>query len=96
MNFLNFRAFCEHTWDLRQLSLFFRDSRLDIKQPQKSLGLTWEFAKAQLLLKGRNVLPKPREMGKWELLLRQFWNLLWVLLIGASCLSLLQFFLDRR
>nr|CAD2205473.1 unnamed protein product [Meloidogyne enterolobii] len=38
----------------------------------------------------------PREMGKWELLLKQFWNLLWVLLIGASCLSLLQFFLDTR
>uniref|UniRef100_A0A1I8AYZ5 Cation_ATPase_N domain-containing protein n=1 Tax=Meloidogyne hapla TaxID=6305 RepID=A0A1I8AYZ5_MELHA len=89
-------SFCEHIWDLRQLSLFFRDSRIDVKQPQKSLGLTWEFAKAQLLLKGRNVLPKPREMGKWELLLRQFWNLLWVLLIGASCLSLLQFFLDTR
>ncbi|KAF7632326.1 Cation_ATPase_N domain-containing protein [Meloidogyne graminicola] len=87
-------AFCEHIWDLKQLSLFFRDSRIDIKQPQKSLGLTWEFAKSQLLLKGRNILPKPKEMSKWELLLKQFWNLLWVLLIGASCLSLLQFFLD--
>ncbi|KAL3100665.1 hypothetical protein niasHT_020944 [Heterodera trifolii] len=87
-------AFCEHTWDIVQLQQNFPDSSVDAVDVRRSRGIATEKAQLFLLRNGPNVLPAPKEMSSVELLIRQFWNLLWALLIGAATLSLLQFFLD--
>ncbi|KAL3101482.1 hypothetical protein niasHT_020801 [Heterodera trifolii] len=87
-------AFCEHTWDIVQLQENFPNSSVDAADVRRSRGIATEKAQLFLLRNGPNVLPAPKEMSSVELLIRQFWNLLWALLIGAATLSLLQFFLD--
>ncbi|KAI3420118.1 hypothetical protein GPALN_003443 [Globodera pallida] len=87
-------AFCEHTWDIVQLQDNFPESSIDTADVRRSRGLATDRALLFLQRNGPNVLPAPKEMSSVELLIRQFWNLLWALLIGAATLSLLQFFLD--
>jgi hypothetical protein len=45
-------------------------------------------------INGPNKLPAPPEISDLRLFLSQFLNLLWILLFGASTLSLIGFFLD--
>ncbi|KAI1707298.1 e1-E2 ATPase domain-containing protein [Ditylenchus destructor] len=87
-------AFCEHTWDMDQIDDNFPNSHINIHNIASSKGLSTKEAEYRLAQNGPNALPKPKEISNFELFLRQFWNLLWALLIGASTLSLLQFFLD--
>lgn len=53
-----------------------------------------EEAKRCLERDGRNALTPPEEISNWLLLLRQFLNMFWLLLIAAGVLSLITYFLD--
>uniref|UniRef100_A0A915DYZ5 Cation-transporting P-type ATPase N-terminal domain-containing protein n=1 Tax=Ditylenchus dipsaci TaxID=166011 RepID=A0A915DYZ5_9BILA len=87
-------AFCEHFWNLEDISENYPTSNINCKNPLHSKGLNSSTAERVLIKNGANSLPEPKEISNFELFIRQFWNLLWALLIGASTLSLLQFFLE--
>uniref|UniRef100_A0A914BV26 Cation-transporting P-type ATPase N-terminal domain-containing protein n=1 Tax=Acrobeloides nanus TaxID=290746 RepID=A0A914BV26_9BILA len=85
-------SFCEHTWDVDRCEGFFKDSNINVRNPEQSKGLTKSQAEHLLEKHGPNELPKPKEMSDLELFLRQFLNLLWVVLAIASTLTLAGFF----
>ena len=87
-------TFAEHTWELERTDSNYPDSNIDVKCPQLSRGLTSKKAEHRLIKNGPNSLPTPKEISNLELFIKQFWNMLWILLIGASALSLMQFALD--
>jgi len=88
--------FSEHTWDVLNIEANHPDSHIDVKHPASSAGLSATKAAKLLMRNGLNKLAEPKEISNFELFIKQFWNLLWALLIGASTLSLLQFFLDTE
>lgn len=71
-------------------------SNIDVQQPAKSKGLSVKLAEHVLALNGLNCLPEPKDTSALKLFLMQFANLLWMLLIAAATLSLLNFFLNMK
>ncbi|PAV84326.1 hypothetical protein WR25_24799 [Diploscapter pachys] len=85
-------SFSEHTWDIEKLQQNFLDSNIAVDKPDKSKGLSQEKADELLRVNGPNILPKQKEMSDLELFIRQFLNILWILLIVAALLTLVSFF----
>ncbi|PAV71600.1 hypothetical protein WR25_22369 isoform D [Diploscapter pachys] len=84
--------FSEHTWDIEKLEQNFPDSNIAVDKPDKSKGLSQEKADELLRINGPNILPKQKEMSDLELFIRQFLNILWILLIVAALLTLVSYF----
>uniref|UniRef100_A0AC34F342 Cation-transporting P-type ATPase N-terminal domain-containing protein n=1 Tax=Panagrolaimus sp. ES5 TaxID=591445 RepID=A0AC34F342_9BILA len=89
-------AFSEHTWDAEELSLNHNQSNINLKQPQQSKGLSQAAAADLLLRNGPNALPKPKEISDLRLFLKQFANLLWILLLVTDALSLIAFIANPK
>ncbi|KAI1703335.1 e1-E2 ATPase domain-containing protein [Ditylenchus destructor] len=89
-------SFSEHTWDLELLSRNHPDSNINLENPILSGGLSSKKAEDLLMRNGPNCLPPPKEISNLRLFLQQFLNLLWVLLIFAATLSLLEFILMTK
>ncbi|CZR14537.1 Cation-transporting P-type ATPase N-terminal domain-containing protein [Caenorhabditis elegans] len=87
-------SFNEHHLDMRQLSEKFSMSKLDIVDPKVSRGLSKQVAAERLESDGRNALSPPKVISNWKLFLRQFKNLLWILMFGAAALSLVAYIYD--
>uniref|UniRef100_A0A914UYP3 Cation-transporting P-type ATPase N-terminal domain-containing protein n=1 Tax=Plectus sambesii TaxID=2011161 RepID=A0A914UYP3_9BILA len=87
-------SFTEHHLDRHELTELFLLSNINASQPTASQGLSAEEAQRCLERDGRNALTPPVEISDWQLLLRQFLNMFWLLLIAAGILSLITYFLD--
>uniref|UniRef100_A0A7E4ZY01 Cation_ATPase_N domain-containing protein n=1 Tax=Panagrellus redivivus TaxID=6233 RepID=A0A7E4ZY01_PANRE len=87
--------FCEQTWDMDKIVTHHSESGIDLKNPQKSTGMSSGRAGEQLLKLGPNALPKQKEISDIALFLKQFLNLLWVLLLVTDALSLIAFISNR-
>uniref|UniRef100_A0A914WB99 Cation-transporting P-type ATPase N-terminal domain-containing protein n=1 Tax=Plectus sambesii TaxID=2011161 RepID=A0A914WB99_9BILA len=87
-------TFIEHQLDCDQLAELFSDSQINVENPNISNGLSSQDAADRLKRDGRNALTPPKEISSWKLLVRQFMNMFWVLLIAAGVLSLITYFLD--
>ncbi|KAI1697156.1 e1-E2 ATPase domain-containing protein [Ditylenchus destructor] len=86
----------EHTWSIPQIILNYRDSHIDEDKPEKSKGLDHGRARDLLQINGPNKLPAPKEISDIKLFLKQFLNLLWILLAAAAALTLVSHFADSN
>uniref|UniRef100_A0A914PJL4 Cation-transporting P-type ATPase N-terminal domain-containing protein n=1 Tax=Panagrolaimus davidi TaxID=227884 RepID=A0A914PJL4_9BILA len=86
----------EHKWDAKKIASKFKESGINVENPMESNGLSESEAKNLLQKNGKNELPKAKEMSDLELFLRQFLNLLWVLLLVADGLSFIGYLSDTR
>uniref|UniRef100_A0AC34F4S3 Cation-transporting P-type ATPase N-terminal domain-containing protein n=1 Tax=Panagrolaimus sp. ES5 TaxID=591445 RepID=A0AC34F4S3_9BILA len=84
----------EHKWDAKKYASKFKESGINIENPLESKGLSASDAKKKLEENGKNELPKTKEMSDLELFLRQFLNLLWLLLLVADGLSFIGYLSD--
>ncbi|KAI1704572.1 e1-E2 ATPase domain-containing protein [Ditylenchus destructor] len=84
----------EHTWNIPQIISNYRDSHIDEDKPEKSKGLDHGRARELLQINGPNKLPAPKEISDIKLFLKQFLNLLWILLAAAAALTLVSYFSD--
>jgi magnesium-transporting ATPase (P-type) len=89
------KSFHEHQLTAEELSEQFPDSGIDVDEPKNSTGLSSSAAAEKLKKDGPNALKPPEEKSDWMLLLEQFLNLFWLLMIGAGILSLITYILDR-
>ena len=87
-------AFCEHTWNIDKIAHRFMRSNIDVRNPKETKGLSSEKAAEYLERFGKNELPKPKEISNWRLFIKQFANLLWILLLIIDLLSLIGFIAD--
>jgi sodium/potassium-transporting ATPase subunit alpha len=88
------RSFTEQHLNFEQLAKLHPKSRINVKNPKKTIGLSARDAADRLVTDGRNWLPPPKELSNWRLLLKQFLNFFWLLLVGAGILSLITYALD--
>uniref|UniRef100_A0A914PFW4 Cation-transporting P-type ATPase N-terminal domain-containing protein n=1 Tax=Panagrolaimus davidi TaxID=227884 RepID=A0A914PFW4_9BILA len=86
----------EHKWGAKKIATKFKESGINVENPMESNGLSESDAKNLLQKNGKNELPKAKEMSDLELFLRQFLNLLWVLLLVADGLSFIGYLSDTR
>ncbi|TKR73652.1 hypothetical protein L596_020938 [Steinernema carpocapsae] len=70
------------------------NSHINCANPKISKGLSKEAAEKRLQQDGPNVLAPPKEINNLMLFLRQFLNMFWILMMGASILSLITYFID--
>lgn len=87
-------SFTEHHLGREELSQLFPSSKINPNQPMGSNGLSEDEARRCLERDGRNALTPPKEISNWMLLLKQFLNMFWLLLIAAGILSLITYALD--
>jgi magnesium-transporting ATPase (P-type) len=88
------RSFKEHHMSVEDIGQLHSSSGINTADVQRSSGLTNKEAADRLVTFGRNSLPPPKELSNWRLLLKQFLNFFWLLLIGAGILSLITYALD--
>uniref|UniRef100_A0A914WUB4 Cation-transporting P-type ATPase N-terminal domain-containing protein n=1 Tax=Plectus sambesii TaxID=2011161 RepID=A0A914WUB4_9BILA len=88
------KQFTEHQMTLEELSQEYPDSGINADKPDNSSGLSSGDAKARLEKDGPNALKPPKGKSDWMLLLEQFLNLFWLLMIGAGILSMVTYVLD--
>uniref|UniRef100_A0A914D505 Cation-transporting P-type ATPase N-terminal domain-containing protein n=1 Tax=Acrobeloides nanus TaxID=290746 RepID=A0A914D505_9BILA len=84
-------SYTEHTWEIDIIKEQYASSGINIQHPSQSYGLSTSEAKELLEKNGPNALPKAKEITNFELLGRQFLNVLWGLLLVAAILSLIAF-----
>ncbi|ULT85996.1 hypothetical protein L5515_005819 [Caenorhabditis briggsae] len=87
-------SFVEHQLHIAQLSERFYQSKVDIVEPKKSKGLSRQEAAHKLKTEGRNALSPPKTISNMQLFIRQFKNLLWLLMFGAAALCFLTYIYD--
>lgn len=83
--------YSEHTWDLEKIVENHPNSRIDLKNIQQSKGLSNFQAKDLQMKNGPNSLPKPKEISDIALFIKQFLNLLWILLLATDFFALVAF-----
>uniref|UniRef100_A0A914EHQ3 Cation-transporting P-type ATPase N-terminal domain-containing protein n=1 Tax=Acrobeloides nanus TaxID=290746 RepID=A0A914EHQ3_9BILA len=89
-------SYCEHTWDLDRVRDSYPSSKINIRNPGHSQGLSSSEAKQLLEKNGPNALPKAKEITDLELLGRQFLNFLWGLLLLAAVFSFISFIRQEK
>ncbi|KAI1723202.1 e1-E2 ATPase domain-containing protein [Ditylenchus destructor] len=87
-------SYHEHTWDIRETIRHNKDSNIDKENPERSKGLSSQKAREFLEQNGPNKLPAPKEISDWKLFIKQFMNMLWILLGVAAALTLVSYFAD--
>uniref|UniRef100_A0A914WVQ3 Cation-transporting P-type ATPase N-terminal domain-containing protein n=1 Tax=Plectus sambesii TaxID=2011161 RepID=A0A914WVQ3_9BILA len=87
-------SFIEHTLERPQLAALYKDSGIDVVYPNKSGGLSETMAQQRLKSDGPNRLTPPKEPSDAMMLLQQFLNMFWLMLMGAGTASLIIYFID--
>ncbi|CAI5442197.1 unnamed protein product [Caenorhabditis angaria] len=87
-------SFIEHQMPLDQISQRYSDSNINFYDVSKSKGLSDDLAEQKTKTSGRNELSPPKIISNWQLFLRQFQNLLWLLMFGAAALCFLTYAYD--
>uniref|UniRef100_A0A914WZQ4 Cation-transporting P-type ATPase N-terminal domain-containing protein n=1 Tax=Plectus sambesii TaxID=2011161 RepID=A0A914WZQ4_9BILA len=87
-------SFIEHTLKRQEIAALYKDSGIDVEYPNKSCGLSETLARGRLELDGPNALTPPKELSNAMLLLHQFLNMFWLMLMGAGTASLIIYFID--
>uniref|UniRef100_A0A914XAW3 Cation-transporting P-type ATPase N-terminal domain-containing protein n=1 Tax=Plectus sambesii TaxID=2011161 RepID=A0A914XAW3_9BILA len=87
-------TFIEHTLEQQEIAALYKDSGIDVENPNKSCGLSDTLARERLELDGSNALTPPKELSNAMLLLHQFLNTFWLMLMGAGTASLIIYFID--
>ena len=83
-----------HLLSLEELAAVYSHSRIDVKHPRKSEGLSTDDAERILRQDGRNVLTPPRKDSILVQILKQFTDPFLVLLILAGVLSTIAYVID--
>uniref|UniRef100_A0A914WL00 Cation-transporting P-type ATPase N-terminal domain-containing protein n=1 Tax=Plectus sambesii TaxID=2011161 RepID=A0A914WL00_9BILA len=87
-------SFIEHTLERQEIAALYKESGIDVDNPNKSCGLSETLTRKRLELDGPNKLTPPKELSNAMLLLQQFLNMFWLMLMGAGTASLIIYFID--
>uniref|UniRef100_A0A914WE60 Cation-transporting P-type ATPase N-terminal domain-containing protein n=1 Tax=Plectus sambesii TaxID=2011161 RepID=A0A914WE60_9BILA len=87
-------SFIEHTLERQEIAALYKDSGIDVDNPNKSCGLSETLTRKRLEQDGPNKLTPPKELSNAMLLLQQFLNMFWLMLMGAGTASLIIYFID--
>jgi magnesium-transporting ATPase (P-type) len=82
--------------ELYEISKRNPESNINVKDIEKSGGLSSDQAQERLKLYGGNVLTPPKKMPEWKRFLLQFKNMFMILLNTCALLSLIAYFLGAN
>ncbi|KAI6198438.1 Cation-ATPase-N domain-containing protein [Aphelenchoides besseyi] len=86
-------SYVEHHLSLEELSEIYNNSFIDVDNPEESDGLDTTEAMKRLRDGGRNVLKAPKDFSNFQLFAKQFLHRFWLLLMIASVLSFISYFI---
>ncbi|CAD5220868.1 unnamed protein product [Bursaphelenchus okinawaensis] len=88
-------SYVEHQLSVEELKDIYADSYIDADQPECSDGLGQHEAKKRLHDGGPNLVEKPKQQSRWNFLLNQHFYKFWLLLFGASILSIMAYIISE-
>jgi sodium/potassium-transporting ATPase subunit alpha len=91
---VGFAALTQHLLTIEEVAKLFPESKIDPKSPDSSLGLTEQQVEVLRQQYGLNALTPPPEISQLLLYLRQYADMLMVLLHAAGWLSLITYFFN--
>ncbi|CAD5228213.1 unnamed protein product [Bursaphelenchus xylophilus] len=84
-------SYVEHQLSVEELKDIYADSYIDADQPECSDGLGLHEARKRFQDGGPNLVEKPKQKSRWNYLLNQHFYKFWLLLLGASILSIVAY-----
>uniref|UniRef100_A0A915ECQ7 Cation-transporting P-type ATPase N-terminal domain-containing protein n=1 Tax=Ditylenchus dipsaci TaxID=166011 RepID=A0A915ECQ7_9BILA len=84
-------SYVEHCLTVEQLAEIYKDSYIDVINPELSDGLSTFEARKRLRDGGMNILSKPKRVSNFKLLYQQYFTKFWLLLLTAAVLSFLTY-----